>query len=134
MSRRYTHPLRPVYTRFASALCRFTLACSAGSLYIVVLNLPAILNLIWPNFIKYNYTCIIILLNLFNFRLTFVNARVNASHDLRSSCSVFELGRGVPRDCVPHQASDGAQRRISGPCSVVVDTSISGQQVRYSTS
>ena len=52
VSRRYTHPLRPVdlYTRFASALCPFIrwLVVQEICIYIVVLNLPAILNQIWP--------------------------------------------------------------------------------------
>ena len=46
VSMRYTHPLRPVYTRFASALCPLYAGCLV--VQEVVLNLPAILNLIWP--------------------------------------------------------------------------------------
>ena len=42
-----------LYARYILAFrlpyVRYTLACSARSLYIVVLNLPAILNLIWPS-------------------------------------------------------------------------------------
>ena len=53
-SRRYTHPLRPVYTRFASVLCPLY---SARSLYIVVLNLAAILNLIWPGHSPFICAC-----------------------------------------------------------------------------
>ena len=43
VSRRYTHPLRPVYTCFVSALCPLYAqeVCHR-------LNLPVILNLIWP--------------------------------------------------------------------------------------
>ena len=53
VSRHYTHPLRLVYTRFASALCPLYAGLQCKK-FVVVLNLPAILNLIWlghPSFI-----------------------------------------------------------------------------------